>query len=530
MKKLWFCKFLIVLLVLVLLVSFVSFVNFYIRPVKATDPSLHVVGTHLEDGDGNNVTLRSINVDWNERRKLEGKGWTAPSPGDSWFLESDVLALKSYNSNCIEIFGIPFRYIMLTKNVVNTEYFEDWCDYWVNWCSSNGVYVILTILGFEYGRAWCIPNWIWSEAGYSQPETKAEWDTVIRAFFDTDVPAMDSNRQAFVNAWKGIANRYKTNDYVLFNIMNEPLCTVDKVNEATSNHLAETYSEFMEDVVDGIHSTNAENIIIIDQPFTWYMTSYPVNRNGIIWEAHMYISYSYDYEDWKDYVDTYISKFVGTYGKPLYFGEFGFSPQDYGTTQYPSTWLNLLTDQMDYLNNKTLVGTGWWQYGYLEGEHYDYVYNIYTESESEDILNVIFDFMSGEEEGEGGEPPDEAPDIVLVSLSLKYPIEGIYVTSTIPVEIFAQGGTIDKIWYNVKNGSNWVYGSNLTYTVVTTMTDFVDGTYTFYAWANNTEGESAQETGEFSVSLSFFSTDSLYNYNVELQMMATPIYLTQLGP
>jgi len=229
MKKLWFRKFLTVLLVLVLLVSFVSFVNFYIQPVKATDPSLHVVGTHLEDGDGNNVTLRSAHISRNERRKKPPFGWGASNPYESWFTETDVTTVKSHNCNTIDITMIPFIYVMPTKNVLNTEYFEDWCDIWVSWATSNQMYIILNIRQFNtfYGGQWTIPDWFWSGAGYSQPTTKAEWDAIIRDFWDTDVSAMDTTRNAFINAWKGIANRYKTNDYVLFSPSNEPLCTVE---------------------------------------------------------------------------------------------------------------------------------------------------------------------------------------------------------------------------------------------------------------------------------------------------------------
>lgn len=82
------------------------------------------------------------------------------------------------------------------------------------------------------------------------------------------------------------------------------------------------------------------------------------------------------------------------------------------------------------------------------------------------------------------------------------PTNTTYYSSTISVAFSAYGDTIDKLWYNCKNGSSWIYGSNQTYTVPTSMTGFVNGTnYTFYGFANNTEGDEGQATVTFSVAI-----------------------------
>ena len=68
-----------------------------------------------------------------------------------------------------------------------------------------------------------------------------------------------------------------------------------------------------------------------------------------------------------------------------------------------------------------------------------------------------------------------------VGITIISPINMSYLTSTISVQISASGGTIDKIWWNCKNGSSWIYGSNQTYTITTSMTNFANGTvYAFY--------------------------------------------------
>jgi len=89
---------------------------------------------------------------------------------------------------------------------------------------------------------------------------------------------------------------------------------------------------------------------------------------------------------------------------------------------------------------------------------------------------------------------------VPVLITITYPTNTTCSSPTVPVELYATGGTIDTILWNCKNGSSWIYGSNITYTAPTSMTGFVNGTaYTFYAWANNTDGNWDEETVMFTV-------------------------------
>jgi hypothetical protein len=92
-----------------------------------------------------------------------------------------------------------------------------------------------------------------------------------------------------------------------------------------------------------------------------------------------------------------------------------------------------------------------------------------------------------------------APEVTVI---VTYPANTTYSTPTISVQLSASGGIIDKIWWNCKNGTTWIYGSNQTYTAPTSMTGFVNGTsYTFYVWANNTLGEWDEETVMFTVAI-----------------------------
>ena len=87
-----------------------------------------------------------------------------------------------------------------------------------------------------------------------------------------------------------------------------------------------------------------------------------------------------------------------------------------------------------------------------------------------------------------------------VTVTITSPTNTTYTSSSVSVSLSASGGTINTIWWNCKNGTSWIYGTNQTYTVPTSMTGFVDGaSYTFYAWANNTDGNWDEETVMFTV-------------------------------
>jgi hypothetical protein len=89
-----------------------------------------------------------------------------------------------------------------------------------------------------------------------------------------------------------------------------------------------------------------------------------------------------------------------------------------------------------------------------------------------------------------------------VILTILKPENITYSSGTIPVNLTASGGTIDKRWFNCKNETEWIYLENQTYTEPTSMTGFVNGTYTFYGWANNTQGSEDEQTVMFTVAIS----------------------------
>jgi hypothetical protein len=92
----------------------------------------------------------------------------------------------------------------------------------------------------------------------------------------------------------------------------------------------------------------------------------------------------------------------------------------------------------------------------------------------------------------------------VLSLSIIAPVSTSYSSGSVPVRLSASvaNGSLDTVWYNVLNGSTWVYPSNVTYVDPTSMTGFVNGGYVFYAWANATDGTTVQKDLDFTVSIS----------------------------
>jgi hypothetical protein len=362
-------------------------------------PLLRVNGIYIVDGLGNQVKLRGVQVDKNERVKKNGTTGDANFPEESWFTENDVKRIKEAGGNLIEIHMNPLTSLMPQRNVVNEKYFETWIDKWVNWATKYKLYVILDITGIGARWDWEIansfPSWLW-EGLYPTPTTKREYDDIIRDFFDLNVSKQDVNREAFINLWKFIARRYKDNPYVMFSIMNEPFCGVYYMGPYDSNiALAKSYSTYMEMIIDAIRGERAQQIIFINKPYLWdsqwRMAVQPVNRDNIVWEDHLYVSDDFNIDKWKSTINEYVQKFVIEFGKPLFIGEYGFDPLSVIRTTYDSNWKDTLSEQILYLDNSAVAGRQWHNWGYIYGEYYHFTgVSDLSLDESTWIIRIIF--------------------------------------------------------------------------------------------------------------------------------------------
>lgn len=370
-------------------------------PPPIPNPQLRVNGLYLADGLGNQVKLKGVIADWNERVKKYGTTQLANSPEESWFTESDVVRIKEAGGNCIEIHQLNLPELMPTRNVPNEAYFATWIDKYVAWCSQNGVYCILDINSIGARWDWEIaltyPNWLW-QGIYSQPTTQTQYDDILKDFFDLSVTKQDVNRQAFINLWTYIANRYKDDPYVMFSIINEPFIGTYYMHSDVATYLGQSYSNYMTIIIDAIRSTGAQQIVIVNKPYLWNipwsLTVERIDRSNIVWEDHVYVEGgSNNLNNWfKVEIDKAVQKFVTGFQQPLFIGEYGFDPKNVIRTDYPTTWRQILADEVAYLDSKPLAGRQWHSWGHINGEYYPFespdISNL-TAEESEYIIQTV---------------------------------------------------------------------------------------------------------------------------------------------
>lgn len=193
--------------------------------------SLRTNGLQLVDASGKPFRLRGTMMGLNE--KWYGidsipTNWTgATSPENSWFKLDDYQRLKSAGANCIEL--QCFRLGDFIPNKIIDQATEQQCAVWVDkyaqWSAENGIYSIIDIAGLGWwgfpNPAWAapqFPSWLWERADppYPAPASVGDYETIRRDWFDVTVARQESNRQAYINLWGFLANRYKNNPYVLF--------------------------------------------------------------------------------------------------------------------------------------------------------------------------------------------------------------------------------------------------------------------------------------------------------------------------
>jgi hypothetical protein len=356
-----------------------------ISTASSQDPThdfLYADGTKLRSSSGEEIILVGTQIDFNTLRR------------DIWFSLDDVKKMKSCGGVVLELHGLYVRFFMPQRGVVDQNW-VDHLDKWVSWCEQQQMYYLISFGNFEYDRSILeIPEWF-IEGKYAQPWRANDRSTINQAsidFWDIDNPLQEESRQAVLELFRFVANRYKNGKYALFGLVNEPFCTNHLVDSTNAEHLSIAYARFVERIVDVIRSTGAKQLIFVDKPYSSFYTSHfePVNRDGIVWEDHLYVNdYSRDIDQWKPHLNEYVQRYVYTLNKPFFLGEYG----PYPYSAYDSTlsdWRTILKEQVTFLKTLPVCGYQWHEWPYLEGEYYDYVYNYLANEDSEYILATIY--------------------------------------------------------------------------------------------------------------------------------------------
>jgi hypothetical protein len=356
----------------------------YVTVVGSTGPSandvLYADGTSLRSPSGQEVTLAGTQIDYNTLQR------------DVWFNMDDAQKIESYGGTVLELHALSFSDMMPQRGVIDQNWI-DRLDMWVSWCEDTRLYCIINFRSFDYtlwGRV--APVWF-LDGHYSYPWDKTTWNQAAIDFWDVDNPLQEDNRQAILEGFQFIANRYKNYEYVLFGLFNEPFNGNDLVNSVNAEHLSITYARFVERIVDTIRSTGAKQLIFVDAPYCWLYTSHfePVNRDAIIWEDHQYVTTNSDISQWKTVLNHDVQTYVYDFQKPFYVGEYGFISFTDGSISHDfPNWKQVLQEEVNFLKTLHVCGYSWHEYPLLYGEYYDYVSNTFTADESEYILKTIY--------------------------------------------------------------------------------------------------------------------------------------------
>ena len=177
-----------------------------IYPQQASISRLHTDGRWIKDEAGRTVFLKGVNrpsLEWNN----EGSHW----------VENDWDTIKSWGCNVVRV---PFTKEWWDKNDPTNDgmLYRDKIEQAITWGKERDIYTIIDM------------QW-WTRTEQLLP--------------------MPPDILAWIETWKEIANTYKENPYVLFDLWNEPY----GVSE-------EQWWTAAQECVNNIRSTGAQNIIL----------------------------------------------------------------------------------------------------------------------------------------------------------------------------------------------------------------------------------------------------------------------------
>ncbi|MHA1834036.1 MAG: glycoside hydrolase family 5 protein [Candidatus Baldrarchaeia archaeon] len=206
---------------------------------------LHVEGKYIKNSLGQTVYLRGIN-----KHSFEGSprgDWQAFDGSvvwDTWdesIVAANLDAMKSWGINTVRSYACAEFWIN------NTEGHREIIKQYAELLAQRGMYLIYTF--------WC--------ADYGVGQQNFPYST-------KSIP----DKAAFVNLWISVANELKDYPNVIFSLWNEPTGNETQRDE---------WFAAVQDCINAIRSTGAENLIIVEWDGVWFNISYgepppPTNR------------------------------------------------------------------------------------------------------------------------------------------------------------------------------------------------------------------------------------------------------------
>lgn len=277
-----------------------------------SDSALHTDGRWIKDSAGKTVYLKGVNSHpyWVEQGKIT---------------ETQMDYMQKW--------GVNVNRVMLKGTWRTSESYRIQVDNIVDWGKERGIYTMLTIAN-EFDTLW-IPSQldmrVWTEQDWSN----------------------------WVSLWVEISSRYKDEDSVVYDPLNEPLY-FDSLS----------YQTRFREVIDGIRVVDSDALVFVTMTSSggWSGIGFqneidaPVNRDNVVFSGHRYYNGQDDvYEPairntlasrkWKMVLDS---------GKPVLAGEFGVRINKVGfNSTLGLRWANNFVNVMEEDNYCGYMGWAW---------------------------------------------------------------------------------------------------------------------------------------------------------------------------
>lgn len=256
-------------------------------PVVNPLPWLHVQGNRIVDENGTPVILRGVVIEDQYHAHWVGEQWGYPIE------EPDVVELaQSWHVNVIRVPILPDLWQSYPSDV------EGLLDHIVEWGNKYGIYILLD----------------WHAIG--NPITGQVYPSEDSGMPPFHGNPFNTNMSLATNFWHSVAERYKNDSWVIYDIFNEPSYITWK-----------DWRPVAEQLVDVVRSHNPRALILVSGVLWAYdlrdIKQNPVQRQDIVYEVHVY-PLAIGSGPWDEYFG-YLADYY-----PVFAGEWGFQPGDPG--------------------------------------------------------------------------------------------------------------------------------------------------------------------------------------------------------
>ncbi len=221
-----------------------------VAPVTGSAPQLHVSGNKLVDANGNTVVLHGVDRSGTEYECVQGNG-IFDGPND----QASITAMKSWGP--VNAVRVPLNEACWNaESYVNSAYaganYINAIKSYVSLLNSNGIVAILDLH--------------WTDGTYTGPSSGCS-----SAEATCQKPMPDAAEA--IPFWTSVANTFKGNDAVIFDLFNEPYASrADNSNTAEGWQCWETGSPCtgisypvagMQQMINAVRSAGANNVLML---------------------------------------------------------------------------------------------------------------------------------------------------------------------------------------------------------------------------------------------------------------------------